>query len=51
MEPFHGRIAGNDKIGIVAEPLEASVPNIAMDIVIGGGGQAKKLNVPDSSQD
>ena len=49
--PFSGRIAGNDNIGVVAEPLQAAVPNIAMDIIIGARGQPKKFNVPHSSQD
>src|ERR1700736_5137994 len=35
MQPLHGRTAGNNKIGIVAEPLQAAIPNISMDIIIG----------------
>ena len=51
MQPLNGRIAGNDKIGVVAEPLQAAIPNIAMNIIIGARGQPKKFNVPHSSQD
>ncbi len=51
MQALHGRIAGNDKIGVVAEPLQAAIPNVAMDIIIGTRGQPKKFNVPHSSQD
>src|SRR6267378_4266813 len=51
MQPLNGRIAGNDNIGVVAEPLQAAIPNIAMDIIIGARGQPKKCNVPHSSQD
>ena len=51
MQPLDGRIAGNDKIGVVAEPLQAAIPNISMNIIIGARGQPKKFNVPHSSQD
>ena len=51
MQPFNGRIAGNDNIGVVAEPLQAAVPNISMNIIIGARGQPKKFNVPHRSQD
>jgi hypothetical protein len=51
MQPLNGRIAGNDKIGVVAEPLQASIPNISMDIIIGARGHPKKFNMPHSSQD
>ncbi len=50
MQALGGRIAGNDKIGVVAEPLQAAIPNISMDIVLGARGQPKKCNVPRSSQ-
>ena len=51
MQLSSGRIAGNNNIGVVAEPLEAAIPNISMNIIIGARGQPKKFNVPDSSQD
>ena len=51
MQPLSGRIAGNDNIRVVAEPLQAAVPNISMNIIIGARGQPKKFNVPHSSQD
>ena len=53
MQPLNGRIAGNDKIGVIAEPLQSAIPNIAMNIVIivGARGHPKKCNVPYSSQD
>ncbi len=51
MQPLNGRIAGDDKIGVVAEPLQTAIPNISMDIIIGSRGQPKKFNVPDGSQD
>jgi hypothetical protein len=51
MQLFNGRIAGNDKIGVVAEPLQAAIPHISMNIIIGAWGQPKKFNVPHSSQD
>src|ERR1700730_9719640 len=50
MQPLRGRVAGNDNIGVIAESLDAAVPNIAMDIIIGARGQAKKFNVPHNSQ-
>jgi len=51
MQPLSGRIAGNDNIGVVAEPLQAAIPNVAMDVIIWARGQPKKFNVPHSSQD
>ena len=51
MQLRRGRIAGDDKIGVVAKPLQAAVPNISMDIIIGARGHPKKFNVPHSSQD
>src|ERR1700732_2280711 len=51
MQPFSGKTAGNDNIGVVAEPLQAAIPNISMDIIIGARRQPKKFNVPHSSQD
>jgi hypothetical protein len=50
VQPLNGRIAGNDKIGIVAEALQAAIPNIAVNIIIGSRRQTKKTNVPYSSQ-
>jgi coproporphyrinogen III oxidase-like Fe-S oxidoreductase len=51
MQGFGGRIAGNDNIRIVAEPLQAAIPNVSMDIIIGARGQAKKFNVPCRCKD
>src|SRR6266849_598113 len=51
MQIFDGRIVGNNKIGVVAEPLHAAIPNIAMDIIVGTRGHPKKFNVPHRSQD
>ena len=51
MQALSGRIAGNDNIGVVAEPLQAAIPNVAMDIIIGARGEPKKFNVPHRSQD
>ena len=51
MQRFGGRIAGNDKIGVVAEPLQAAIPNVSMDIIIGPRGQGKKFNVPHRCKD
>jgi len=50
MQSPHGGIAGNDKIGVVAEPLQAAIPNISVDIVIDARGHSKKFNVPESGQ-
>jgi len=46
----NGRIAGSDKIGVVAEPLQAAIPNISMNIIIGSRGCPKKFNVPHRGQ-
>jgi hypothetical protein len=51
MQILNRGIAGNDDIRVVAEPLQAAIPNIAMDIIIGARGNPKKSNVPHSSQD
>jgi hypothetical protein len=51
MQPLNGRIAGNDKIGVVAEPLQAAVPDISVNIFTGARGHTKKFNVPYSGQD
>ena len=51
MQPLSGGIAGNDNIGVVAEPLQAAIPNISMNIIIGARGHSKKFNVPHGSQD
>ena len=51
MQPLHCRIAGNHNIGVVAEPLQAAIPNIAMNIIIGARGHPKKFNVPRGCQD
>src|SRR3954468_16886882 len=39
-------ITGNNQIRVVAEPLEASIPDIAMNIVIRACGHHKKCTVP-----
>jgi hypothetical protein len=49
MQPLSGGIAGNDKIRVVAKPLQAAIPNISMNIIIGARGSPKKFNVPNSS--
>src|SRR5258707_15804279 len=51
MQPIYGRIAGNDKIGVVPESLQTAIPNVAMNIIIGARGQTKKFHMPDRSQD
>src|SRR5579862_3513823 len=51
MQILYGRIAGADQIGIVAEALQAAVPDIAMNIIIRACGEAQEFNVPESSQD
>jgi hypothetical protein len=50
MQCLSSRIAGDDKIRVISKPLQAAVPNIAMNIIIGADGKAKKLNVPRGSQ-
>jgi hypothetical protein len=50
MKPFNSRITGNNKVGIVAEPLQAPIPNISMNIIIGSRRHPKKFNVPHSRQ-
>ena len=49
MQSLNGGVAGNNKIGVVAEPLQASIPNISIDILIGFRGHAKEFNVPYDS--
>src|SRR5690348_12325298 len=51
MQPLNGRIAGDDNIGVVAEPLQAAIPDIAMDVIIDARGQPKKFSVPHRCQD
>src|SRR5271165_7047000 len=41
MQALGGRIAGNDKIGVVPEPLQATIPNISMDIILGAQGSRR----------
>src|ERR1700758_473577 len=50
MQWLRGCIAGNDKIRVVAEPLEPSVPDISVNIIVGAWGQPQKCNLPQSSQ-
>jgi hypothetical protein len=51
MQAISGGIAWNNNIGVIAEPLQATIPNVSMNIVIGPRGHPKKLNVPHSSED
>ena len=51
MQASRGRIAGNDNVGIVAKPLHASIPDIAMNVIISARGQPKKCNVPHRGQE
>ena len=51
MQRLSGGIAGNDEIGVVAKPLQASIPDISMNIVVGARGSPKKFNVPHSSKE
>jgi hypothetical protein len=51
MKPFGSRIAGDNDIWVVAEPLQVAIPDISMNIIIGGRRQPKKFNVPNRSQD
>jgi hypothetical protein len=51
MQPLRSRIGGNDNIWVIAKPLQAAVPYISMNVIIGTGGQPKKFNVPHSGQD
>src|SRR2546423_1140072 len=50
MQPLNRRIAGDDNIRVVAEPLQATIPNIAANILISARGQPQKFNVPHRSQ-
>src|SRR5262249_43741153 len=43
-------IARNHKIRVVTEPLQTTVPYVAMNVVVGARGQPEKFNVPDCSQ-
>jgi hypothetical protein len=51
MQLPHGRIAWNNNVGVVAEPLQAAVPNITVDIIVHARGNPKKFDVPNSSQE
>jgi hypothetical protein len=44
-------ITRNDKIWVVAKPLQAAVPNISMDVIIWARREAKKFNLPHGSED
>ncbi len=50
LQTGESRIAGNDQIGVVAEPLHTAIPKIAMNIVVCAGWQAEKLDMPDGSE-
>src|ERR1700756_4712895 len=50
MQRFRSRIAGDDKVGVVAETLQAAIPNIAVNIIIGAWGQPKKRKGPTSGE-
>jgi hypothetical protein len=45
------RIAGNDSIRAIAEPLQAAIPNISVNVIIGAWLHPKKLKMPQSGQD
>jgi hypothetical protein len=49
MEPPDGRISGNYNVRVKAEPLQASIPNISVNIIVRSRLHPKKLNVPNSS--
>src|ERR1700746_3737196 len=49
MERLRSCIAGNDKVRVVAESLEASVPDISMNIIVGARRTPEKCDVPQSS--
>src|SRR5438552_13852618 len=51
MQSLKPRIARNHKIRVVAEPLQAAIPNIAMNVIIVARWQPKKFNVPHRSQE
>jgi hypothetical protein len=51
MHPLNRWVAGNDNIGVVAESLQAAIPNVTMNVIIGACGKPKKFNVPHGSQD
>jgi hypothetical protein len=46
MQRIGRRIAGNDEIWVVAKPLQVAIPDIAINILLGTGGNAKESNVP-----
>jgi hypothetical protein len=50
MKPTKGRVAGSDKVWAIAKPLQASFPDVSMNIIVGAGWYAKKLNLQHSSK-
>ena len=45
-----GRIAGHDQIRVVAQPLQAAIPEVAVNIVIGARWHPKECDVPHRGQ-
>ncbi len=43
-------IVGYHNVGVVAEPLQAAIPNIAANVVIGARRYREKRYVPDCGQ-
>src|SRR5208337_1320971 len=37
VQPRHSRVAGNDNIRVIAEPLHAPIPKVSMNVIIGTG--------------
>src|SRR5438270_1344587 len=50
VQPPDCRIARNDNIRVIAEPLHAAIPNISVNVIIGARGHPKKLKMPQSGQ-
>jgi hypothetical protein len=50
MEGLDSRIAGYDKIRVVAEPLQAAIPDVSVNIVIGARGHSQECDVPHRGQ-
>jgi hypothetical protein len=47
----NGGIAGNDKVRVEAEALQAAIPDISMNVVVCSWWEPKKFNVPNSGKD
>src|SRR5260370_1669895 len=50
VQPAERRVAGNDNIRVIAEPLHAAIPNISMNVIIYARGEPKTFNVPQPPQ-